>query len=115
MLLYRIKNINFKELTIIPDADFDSVIRFSSLPEKVNPPIMEKVTWKLGLAIPLAFFKKYTENFKENLEGQKWSGNIIKCGYLTPNPHSLSWQPLFAVDYHQPQFFADIIFEAHKP
>lgn len=111
MLLYRIRNINFGDILIIPPEDFDTVKRFSTLPEKVDPAIMENVTWKLGLAIPIKLFEKYTESFKADLSGQIWHANVIKCGYLTPNPHSLSWQVFHAVDYHQPEFFGEIHFE----
>ncbi len=85
--------------------------RYTTLPAGVAIEAQEQsVAWSLILAIPVTLLGK-EQGF--DLSGSKASANFYKCGDLLPRPHYLSWKRVDVPkpDYHQPQFFGDIVFE----
>ena len=94
----------------MPQDDLDSIKRFHTLPKIVDPEIQEPTTWRLGFAIPMSFFTKYTA-VNPKLSGQVWHANFTKCADLTSHPHWLSWIPLSKLDFHLPDEFGELVFE----
>ena len=80
------------------------------LPKIVDPEIQEPVTWRLGFAIPMTFFAKYT-SINPDLSGQIWHANFTKCADRTSHPHWLSWVKLSKLDFHLPKEFRELVFE----
>lgn len=67
--------------------------------------------WRLRLSIPAtAFFKHDLAGFA----GLKARCNLFKCGDALPKPHFLSAFPIEAEapDFHRPEFFREIVFDA---
>ena len=94
----------------VPQADLDTIRRFHTLPKIVEPEIQEPTTWRLGFAIPIAFFVKYA-SVDPKLSGQVWHANFTKCAGDTSHPHWLSWVKLSKLDFHLPKEFGELIFE----
>ena len=89
----------------------DKVKRYPSLPASCFEERVGKNHWTLRLEIPA------TALFRHNLT--KWNGvkarmNLYKCGDKLSHPHFLSWKPIEWVkpDFHRPEFFVDVEFEA---
>lgn len=69
------------------------------------------IRWRMTLAIPPAALFRH--------EAADWSGlearmNLYKCGDGLSQPHFLSWQPITTPEpnFHVPEFFARVKFEA---
>ena len=110
MLLYHIIDCRAHKYDVIPQADLNTIKRFHTLPKIVDPEITEPTTWRLGFAIPMSFFAKYTK-INPKLSGQVWHGNFNKCADNTSHPHWLSWVQLSKLDFHLPKEFGELIFE----
>jgi len=110
LLLYHVLNCRAHEYDVVPQADLDTIKRFHTLPKIVDPEIQEPVTWRLGFAIPMSFFAKYTA-VSPKLSGQVWHANFTKCADKTSHPHWLSWMPLSKLDFHLPDEFGELVFE----
>ena len=80
------------------------------VPKIVEPEIQVPTVWRLGFAIPLSFFTKYTA-IDPKLSGQVWHANFTKCADQTSHPHWLSWMPLSRLDFHLPDEFGELVFE----
>lgn len=67
--------------------------------------------WNMTLEIPVKVFFK---NDIKNLKGLKARCNIYKCGDELPEQHYLSLFPIRtpSPDFHRPEFFGDITFQA---
>ena len=90
--------------------DLDTIKRFHTLPKIVDSEIQEPVVWRLGFAIPLSFFEKYS-GINPKLSGQVWHANFTKCADKTSHPHWLSWLKLSKLDFHLPKEFGELVFE----
>lgn len=117
MLLYfiedptRVPDAFFRKFTPVPAAIAGRVRTTTSLPPRVEPEITEPVTWTLRSVIPVGLFGEFLGPLGD-LSGQRWRGNFFKCGDQTSHPHWASWSPIGEVlRFHQPQFFAPILFE----
>jgi hypothetical protein len=67
--------------------------------------------WQLTLIIPLSVF---TQHSIQSLQGKTCRANFYKCGDALPDPHFLTWSPVQAPapDFHLPQFFGALHFDA---
>ena len=87
-----------------------SIKAFSSVP---GGPFEKKHLdcWKVALIIPKEAF--FLHDVK-TLDGAHFKGNFYKCGDLLPQPHFLSYGPIDtpSPDFHRPEFFVDILFDA---
>jgi hypothetical protein len=111
MLLYCITPTDPVPRFVIPQADCDTVLRYSTLPRSVDPETSDPVTWEFFFAIPVSFFVKNGVNVNPELSGQTWTANITKCADDCSHPCWLSWQPLPKLNFHQPDRFTEIRFE----
>lgn len=68
------------------------------------------ISWSLTCIIPGACFIHDT-SFK--LNGKKARANFYKCGDELPVPHFVTWSPIGTPepDYHQPEYFGEVIFD----
>jgi len=82
----------------------------SSLPATVEPEIAEPLAWHLEYRIPLGLFERYVG--KVDCDNSVWRANFYKCGDKTSHPHWLSWSPVKALNFHLPECFGELAFEA---
>jgi len=78
-----------------------------------NQPFDEKTgghTWEMMISIPKECLS-YDENI--SLKGLKARANFYKCGDNLSKPHFVTWNAIVTEnpDYHQPEYFGQIIFE----
>lgn len=67
--------------------------------------------WTLMIKLPKNVFFKHNI---ESLSSLKAKVNLYKCGDGLSKPHYLSWMPINTEkpNFHQPQFFGDILFDS---
>lgn len=100
----------FAKFTPVDAQDAKMVEIHASMPTVVDPEITEPTEWTIKFSFPIALFEKYLGPLGK-LEGQTWRANFYKCGDQTSRPHHASWSPLKGkLNFHQPEFFAPIIF-----
>jgi len=87
-------------------AELAAAVRVShSMPDVVEPELTERQQWWVGGSWPFAVMEAYAGRLGP-LAGQRWRGNVFKCGDQTSHPHWASWAPLGeALNFHQPAFF----------
>ncbi|MDP6356028.1 MAG: carbohydrate-binding family 9-like protein [Planctomycetota bacterium] len=96
----------------IPERDFEKVALAHSLPEFINPELVEPTTWTIKYAIPFDILRDY-RSFSEPGSGVVWRANYYKCGDRTSHPHWLTWSPVDFPQphFHLPEFFGTVTFE----
>lgn len=69
--------------------------------------------WTLEYRIPLSFLRRFFPAL-ELQPGLTMRGNFYKCGDATAHPHYGCWSPidLPKPDFHCPDFFGELVFEA---
>ena len=78
----------------------------------VEPEIQEDTDWPLEFFIPFSLLAKYAGPLGE-IAGQEWRANFYKCGDRTSHPHWARWAPINGqLNFHQPQFFGQLLFES---
>ena len=95
----------------------DAIKRFSTLGDKpfglrrFQENGENSYSWSLSLIIPASSLLPLEEN--PTIKGRSIYANFYKCGSEMPQPHYLSWMPIHSENpnFHQPQFFGEIIFE----
>jgi hypothetical protein len=81
-----------------------------SLPTVIEREIIDAVTWRLALAVPLEIFSHYVGAVTASAENP-WRGNFYKCADGSSHPHWASWAPMNGcLNFHQPQYFGDLVF-----
>lgn len=67
--------------------------------------------WELAVQVPVAVFSFHAIH---RLNGLQARGNFYKCGDRTPTPHFLCWNGIDwpTPNFHLPQFFGNLHFEA---
>lgn len=68
------------------------------------------MVWTLEFSVPFAVLEKYI-GVLEPIKGQTWRANFYKCGNETSHPHWISWMPLSARNFHNPESFGNLVFE----
>ncbi len=96
----------------IDEEDIKNIKIAHSLPEVVDPEIMEPTIWTIEYKIPITMLKKYFDFTIPN-SGNKWRANFYKCGSKTSNPHYLTWNKVenLTPDFHLPEYFGEIEFQ----
>lgn len=98
-----------KDIVPFSKNQMKQIERFSSL---YRQPFYEKdgvSYWELTVKISFKLLGIYSANFP-----QKLLGNFYKCADGSFNPHYVSWNPIATEqpDFHQPDFFGDLIVKA---
>ncbi len=82
-----------------------------SMPSLVEPERTEPTSWWVEVAFPCRVMEPYCGPIG-TLSGQRWRGNLFKCGDETSHPHWASWAPIGeALNFHQPVYFGALEFE----
>lgn len=100
----------FAAFTRLPESDGRQVRVHGSLPRVVEPEIDVPVEWELSFFVPTALLEAYVGPIGP-LTGQRWGGNLYKCGDRTSHPHWASWAPVDALNFHLPHCFGSLRFE----
>jgi hypothetical protein len=100
----------FAKWTAVSAADAAGLRVAHSMPAVVEPEFQEPVAWWVEIACPMQIFEPYCGPIGP-LAGQRWRGNLFKCGDETSRPHWAAWAPVGeALNFHQPQFFGELAF-----
>jgi len=99
----------FADYQALTEADARAVRIFHSLPTIVEPERSENTIWTLEFAIPRAVLALYCGESLRFLAGQRWRGNLYKCGDQTSHPHWASWAPLTEKNFHRPDCFGSLL------
>jgi hypothetical protein len=92
-------------------VDLCSRIRiFHSLPEVVDPEIIDPVEWTIGIIVPVSVLECFVGHIGD-CSGQRWRANFNKCADETSDPHWATWNPVPEKNFHRPQDFGEISFE----
>lgn len=96
----------------LDEAVLSRIVRLSSLGkepchERFEGPLSEADSWSLLAAIPVDCLVR---DDLQDFAGQKFTGNLYKCGDDLTTPHYLSWNPVGSEepDYHRPEFFGEL-------
>lgn len=99
------------EYTNVPPEWASAIQVFHSMPKTVDPEIEEPVDWTVQYFVPFALFEAFVGPLG-SIPGQEWRGNFYKCAESNSHPHYASWAPVRgALNFHQPECFAPILFE----
>jgi Carbohydrate-binding family 9 len=101
----------FADARLVTPEDGASVGVYHSLSGRIDPEITEPTEWILEFAIPVALFENYVGEIGSPA-GQTWRANFYKCADDTSHPHWLSWAPVGELNFHRPQDFQAVKFEA---
>jgi hypothetical protein len=82
---------------------------YHSLPEIVDPEIIDETIWTIEFTIPFAMFEKYVGPLKP-VVGQTWRGNLYKCADGSSHPHWATWAPIDELNFHLPHCFGYLNF-----
>jgi hypothetical protein len=97
--------------TPLAEGDAAAVRVYHSLPARVEPEIVEPVTWYLEFAIPFALLAKYTP-ITRPAAGHVWRANFYKCAEENSHPHWAAWAPVDELNFHLPRCFGVLHFGA---
>jgi len=97
-----------KNLTKIEDA---LIRRYHSIKEihKLDP--ANSVTWYLEFYIPFKIFEKYCGS---GIEPRNLRGNMFKCMDETSHSHWAAWSPVKALNFHAPESFGYLRYDAMR-
>ena len=101
----------FAAATPLGEDEGRSVRVRSSLPARLEPEVETPLAWQLAFFIPQQLVERYTGALGP-LPGQAWRANLYKCGDKTSHPHWASWAPLAERNFHLPDCFGTLYFEA---
>jgi hypothetical protein len=84
-----------------------------TLPSRVDPEMPGPVTWLVSYRVPFEVLERYAP-VERPRPGAVWRANLYKCGDATSHPHWLAWSPVDVPtpDFHRPEFFGTLRFEA---
>jgi hypothetical protein len=95
------------ERSWLPTNQLEKIVSFSKInPKELNTGLY---SWELVLFLPFEVFVHHNIN---GLTGHVYRANFYKCGDDLPQPHFLSWAPVYHPypEFHLPQFFGDVHF-----
>jgi len=83
-----------------------------SLPRKIDPEIVQPVTWTLEYRLPIAILEKYCSVVRPE-PSTVWRANFYKTSSKSSNPHWITWSKVEGLtpNFHLPQFFGIIQFQ----
>ena len=99
----------FKNFKLVSEELGRRIRVHPSLPRRVEPELVEPVTWRLRFFIPFSLFERYIGKLGP-IQGQEWRGNFYKCAEDNSHPHWGAWAPVEKVDFHRPDLFGIVRF-----
>jgi hypothetical protein len=101
----------FARWTPVSPGDAAGVRVAHSMPARVDPEVADPASWWVEIAFPCRVMEAYCGPIPP-LSGQRWRGNLFKCGDDTSHPHWASWAPVGEeLNFHQPGCFGELEFE----
>lgn len=99
--------------THIDESVLRNIITTPSLGRNKIDIVDRKTEWTLDVIIPKSVF---IHSQIESLVGLKTKSNFYKCGDKLAVPHFLSWNPIETEEpnFHKPEFFGELVFEASE-
>jgi len=82
---------------------------YHSMPETVEPEVMQEILWYLEFFIPLTLLEFYTGKLAVS-PGSLWRANFYKCADESSHPHWAAWSAVDALNFHLPRCFGQIRF-----
>ena len=101
---------HFADLVVIPEEIGGKFQLRTSRPGRIFPEEKRRQVWTAVFLVPQEPIAAY-RTAPGPLSGQRWTGNFYKCGEDLANPHWIGWQATEPLNFHQPQFFGDLLFE----
>lgn len=101
----------FTDYVVIPPEDGLKMEVKSSITEPVPVEKEGDITYYIQFTVPMEILEKYC-GVNGDLGGAVWSGNFYKCCDAVKTPHWLQWQAVRPLNFHQPEFFGKLVFEA---
>jgi hypothetical protein len=101
----------FAAFTPLGEEEGRRVLVHASQPTILDPEVETPLRWQLSFFIPQQLLERYFGALGP-LAGQTWRANLYKCGDKTSHPHWASWAPLAARNFHLPDCFGTLYFEA---
>lgn len=97
-----------KKPTRLNDEELSQILRYASCGSKPFQELEGIFSWNLLVAIPLSLIDIKYEGIPI-----KMKGNFYKCASGCSQPHFMSWNPIItpSPDFHQQEFFGNIILE----
>ncbi len=110
-VLFQHQQARDRERVLVGEMDAARLRVSHSLPERVDPEIVDPVTWTVEYQVPYEVLAKYAPVAKP-ASGVSWRANFYKCGDATSHPHWLTWSPVGwpTPDFHRPEFFGTLLF-----
>ena len=104
-----------KERVVISDKDIQQIEVAHTLPEIVDPEIVEKTTWAVEYRIPFSVLDNY-QDFSKPVTGSVWRANFYKCADKTSHPHWLTWALVEfpTPNFHLPNYFGILEFQERE-
>ncbi len=95
----------------VANRDFAQVDVFASLSSQIDPEQLGPLTWTVAFCLPYSVLTPYAPVTRP-APGVIWRANFYKCADLSSHPHWLTWAPvdLPEPDFHQPEFFGELVF-----
>jgi hypothetical protein len=97
----------------VSEADGRRLEPAHTLPVRVDPELPGPLAWAVAYRIPFEVLERYAPVDRPR-PGAAWRANLYKCGDATSHPHWLAWSPVDVPkpDFHRPEFFGTLRFEA---
>jgi hypothetical protein len=97
-----------KEVSPYSKEELSMIKRYPSLGTRPFNELEGMFDWELTVKIPLRIMGIDPKNLPEKL-----LGNFYKCANGTDSPHFVTWSPVKTQipDFHQPEFFGELIFD----
>lgn len=99
----------FRNWTPLAPTHGEQVKIFTNLPDLIDPEIPSTIAWCLAFFIPYTVLAGYCGEAAYSRTG--WRGNLYKCADKSSHPHWAAWRPVEPLNFHQPKFFAPLIFQ----
>jgi hypothetical protein len=110
-LLFKHQTARDQDVIPIRAVDAKTLSVFSTLPSRVDPEIVQPITWQVAYRVTIDVIANYAPVTPPG-PGASWRANFYKCADLSSHPHWLTWAPvaLQRPDFHRKEFFGALEF-----
>ncbi len=100
-----------EEFYKLKSNELDQLEIVHSMPDVVDPEMVEPVTWTLAYRIPLVMLEGIVKIDRPG-PGVSWRANFYKTANTNSNPHYFTWSPVEfpKPNFHLPEYFGTIVF-----